>query len=77
MKALEILKFSETSKEGFISEDKAFEILKIYGFNVAPYGIAHSLDEAIIISENLVFPLVLKIISKRFKRKLFRFRKKF
>jgi acetate---CoA ligase (ADP-forming) len=63
-KALEILKFSETSKEGFISEDKAFEILKIYGFNVAPYGIAHSLDEAVIISESLGFPLVLKIISK-------------
>jgi acyl-CoA synthetase (NDP forming) len=67
----------QEQKSKHLKEDKAFEILKIYGFNVAPYGIAHSLDEAIIISENLGFPLVLKIISKRFKRKLFRFRKKF
>ena len=67
----------QEQKSKHLKKVKAFEILKIYGFNVAPYGIAHSLDEAIIISENLGFPLVLKIISKRFKRKLFRFRKKF
>lgn len=63
-KAIEILKNSEISKDGFITEDNAFEILKIYGFNVVPYGIACSLNEAIEISKNIGFPVVLKILSK-------------
>ncbi|MEO0224613.1 MAG: acetate--CoA ligase family protein, partial [candidate division WOR-3 bacterium] len=64
-KALDILRSSEVSKEGFILEDKAFEILKIYGFNVADYGIASNLQDAIRIAENIGFPIVLKILSKQ------------
>ncbi len=63
-RAIELLKTSEISKDGFILESIAFEILKAYDFNVVDYGIAHSLKEAIEISKKISYPIAMKILSK-------------
>jgi acetate---CoA ligase (ADP-forming) len=48
----------------FLAEDKAGEILKIYGLPVQDGGLASSRDEAVKIAEKLGYPVVLKIMSE-------------
>ncbi|MEO0196602.1 MAG: acetate--CoA ligase family protein [candidate division WOR-3 bacterium] len=63
-KANNLLISSDISKDGFILENVAFEILKVYGFNVVDYGIAYNINDAIEIAKNIGYPIVLKVLSK-------------
>ncbi len=62
--AIELIKCAEVGRNGFISEDVAFEILKAYKLNVVDYAIAYNLDDAIRIANRIEFPIALKVLSK-------------
>ncbi|MCS7244549.1 MAG: acetate--CoA ligase family protein [candidate division WOR-3 bacterium] len=62
-KARNLIINAKRGKEGFIMEDKAFEALRIYGFNVVNFGVANSINQANSIAREIGFPVVLKVLS--------------
>ncbi|MEM4274260.1 MAG: acetate--CoA ligase family protein [Candidatus Nitrosocaldaceae archaeon] len=51
-------------KKGHIHHINALRLLAYYGFNIARFGIANNEDDAIKISDELGYPVVLKIVSE-------------
>ncbi|MFN4182237.1 MAG: acetate--CoA ligase family protein, partial [bacterium] len=62
-KANQVLKSIQAKKRHHLLEPEAYQVLEAYGFPIAPYRLAHNLEEAIDRAEELGYPVVIKIVS--------------
>ncbi|MGK7390609.1 MAG: acetate--CoA ligase family protein [Candidatus Cyclobacteriaceae bacterium M2_1C_046] len=63
--AREILKRAEERENKFVTEPEAYQIFRDYGMKVAEYKVIKEKEEAKHAGQELVFPLVAKVISKQ------------
>jgi acyl-CoA synthetase (NDP forming) len=62
--AKKIFKTAHEEGRTFVLEHEAKNIMKAYGIPIPPYGTAATADEAVTVSKDIGFPVVLKILSK-------------
>ncbi|MHA2609371.1 MAG: acetate--CoA ligase alpha subunit [bacterium JZ-2024 1] len=62
-KVYEILHRIREKNRNHLTEPEAYQVLEAYGFPIAPYRLAHNLEEAIDRAEELGYPVVIKIVS--------------
>lgn len=48
---------------GYLSEDRALDLLSAYGLPVPPYRLCHAADEAVAFAEQHGYPAVLRVVS--------------
>jgi acetyltransferase len=49
--------------EGYLTEDRALDLLKAYGLPVPPYRLCATADEAVAFAEEVGYPVVLRVVS--------------